>query len=131
MGMLNAFTEANGATAIVPGSHKDWRAPTTAEDHGRTLTDHVRITGQAGDALVYTGQHWHLVPLNYTTEALTAVLRQFLPYYVISMEAHVRATPAAVLRALPPQAAALIKEKLVPCYLWEWPLAPPLSLLRR
>lgn len=56
MWMLDDFTEENGATRIVPGSHLMGRQP----DHDRDK-DVVTIgaTGPAGSAMVFDGRLWH------------------------------------------------------------------------
>lgn len=56
MWMLDDFTEENGATRVVPGSHLMGRQP----DHDRDK-DVVTIgaTGPAGSAMVFDGRLWH------------------------------------------------------------------------
>ncbi|MBM3658147.1 MAG: hypothetical protein FJW95_01395 [Actinobacteria bacterium] len=54
--MLDGFTPDNGATRLVPGSH---RAPTSAPPPGLTVPHAVAPTGPAGSVLVFDGQCWH------------------------------------------------------------------------
>lgn len=53
--MLDDFTAENGATRIVPGSHKF----TTYAEDGKNYPDEVSATGSAGSVLVYNGSLWH------------------------------------------------------------------------
>ncbi len=54
--MLDAFTLDNGATRLVPGSH---RAATSAPPEGRAVPHVAAPTGPAGSVLVFDGQCWH------------------------------------------------------------------------
>lgn len=58
--MLDDFTQANGATRCVPGSH---RKPGKVTDHlADRLADHpaqVQLTGRAGSVAVFNGSLWH------------------------------------------------------------------------
>lgn len=54
--MIDAFTTDNGATHLVPGSH---RAPSAYPPENRTIP-HVAVpTGPAGSVLIFNGQCWH------------------------------------------------------------------------
>ncbi|WP_315981288.1 phytanoyl-CoA dioxygenase family protein [Aliamphritea spongicola] len=53
--MLEDFTEVNGATRILPGSHRFDRY---AED-GKVYTDEVTVTGKRGSVLLFDGALWH------------------------------------------------------------------------
>jgi ectoine hydroxylase-related dioxygenase (phytanoyl-CoA dioxygenase family) len=54
--MLDAFTADNGATRIVPGSH---RAETVEPAADVAVSHWVAPTGPAGSVLVFNGQCWH------------------------------------------------------------------------
>ena len=54
--MLDPFTADNGATRLVPGSH---RAATSAPPPGAAVPHVVAPTGPAGSVLVFDGQCWH------------------------------------------------------------------------
>lgn len=63
--LLDDFTDKNGATRLVPGTHtrpmgppKDWRQP------GRRHADELLVTAPAGSALVFSGHLWHSGTLN-------------------------------------------------------------------
>jgi ectoine hydroxylase-related dioxygenase (phytanoyl-CoA dioxygenase family) len=63
MWMLDDFTEDNGATRVVPGSHLLGHGP----DYGN-LPDTVPVTGPAGTVMVFDGRLWHQTGAN-TTES--------------------------------------------------------------
>jgi ectoine hydroxylase-related dioxygenase (phytanoyl-CoA dioxygenase family) len=62
--MLDDFTESNGATRIVPYSHK---IPKFPED-GIQYDDEILITGKVGDVIVINGALWHGSSANKTNK---------------------------------------------------------------
>ena len=62
--MLDDFTESNGATRIVPYSHKK----TTFPVNGMAYDDEILITGKAGDVIVINGALWHGSSVNKTNK---------------------------------------------------------------
>lgn len=56
MWMLDDFSEANGATRIVPGSHLAGRQPDPARDQDVAT---IGAVGPAGSAMVFDGRLWH------------------------------------------------------------------------
>jgi ectoine hydroxylase-related dioxygenase (phytanoyl-CoA dioxygenase family) len=61
MWMMDDFTDANGATRIVPGSHAEARNA-DPEAVGRT----VPVEAPAGTAMVFDGRVWHGTGANAT-----------------------------------------------------------------
>src|SRR5205814_506285 len=61
--MLDDFTVENGATRIVPGSHRKGRWPMLGED-----VDAIPITGRAGSALCFEARTWQQTGPNVTTD---------------------------------------------------------------
>jgi len=71
---LDDFTEANGATRFVPGSHR--------QDHGPETTDAAKtapIECRAGSIFIMDGRVWHQTGVNQTTDQTRAGL---FAYYV-------------------------------------------------
>ena len=66
MWMLDDFTPENGATCVVPGSHKRGHGPAPADLAGRATALPVRAP--AGTALVFDGRLWHQTGANVTAE---------------------------------------------------------------
>ncbi len=54
MWMLTDFTEENGATRVVPGSHLSGRAPGPGDHAGE-----IAVVGKRGSVLVWHGGLWH------------------------------------------------------------------------
>jgi hypothetical protein len=54
--MIDAFTPDNGATRLVPGSH---RAASSYPPEGCTIPHVFTPTGPAGSVLIFDGQCWH------------------------------------------------------------------------
>lgn len=60
MWMLDDFTVENGATRIVPGSHRDpRRIGEIHPDRQSPFSGEVRLTGKAGSVGVFNGNAWH------------------------------------------------------------------------
>jgi len=63
MWFLDDFTDENGATRIVPMSHKLGHAP----DYGKQY-DTVPVTGRRGSAMIFHGGLWHQTGANRTLD---------------------------------------------------------------
>ncbi|MBM85941.1 MAG: hypothetical protein CMM47_07960 [Rhodospirillaceae bacterium] len=72
--MMNDFTDANGGTRIVPGSHLAGRHPDPERDKD---IETIAAEGAAGTAIVTDGRVWHGTGENRTTKARTAMLLTF------------------------------------------------------
>lgn len=60
LGLIDAFTEENGATRVVPGSHLARRPPPKGfADPASRHPDQVVVTASAGSVLVFNGHLWH------------------------------------------------------------------------
>lgn len=102
--LLDDFTEANGATAWVPGTqtlmeHPD---PETFDERSE------RMTGRAGDALVFNGATWHAAMPNNGQGERTGVLLQYLPKFVRPMEDLLTGLPPHVLERATPTLRRLL-----------------------
>jgi ectoine hydroxylase-related dioxygenase (phytanoyl-CoA dioxygenase family) len=73
---LDDFTEENGATLIVPGSHKLLVVP----DRGLAPTTPARLTGTAGSIAVWDGRLHHATGLNRTANQRRRAV--FATYYL-------------------------------------------------
>jgi ectoine hydroxylase-related dioxygenase (phytanoyl-CoA dioxygenase family) len=82
--MLDAFTEASGATRVVPGSHHVPRPPPKsmqAPEHRHR--DEERALGQAGSVLVLNGHLWHAGARNESGASRRALQCQFVDRAVL------------------------------------------------
>jgi ectoine hydroxylase-related dioxygenase (phytanoyl-CoA dioxygenase family) len=58
--LLDDFTETNGATRVVPGSHRFGTVPRLAlADPAARHPDEVLVTGQAGTVVIFNSHLWH------------------------------------------------------------------------
>ncbi|WP_179380725.1 phytanoyl-CoA dioxygenase family protein [Jannaschia marina] len=103
--ILDPFTEASGATAYVPGTQKELRYPTEADDfHGRA----ERMLGDPGDTILFFGAAWHCAMPNRSDHERCAVLTNYLPKWVKPLEDMPGALPADFLAAAAPDLRQLL-----------------------
>ncbi|MBN3563490.1 phytanoyl-CoA dioxygenase family protein [Aliamphritea spongicola] len=76
--MLEDFTEVNGATRILPGSHRFDRY---AED-GKVYTDEVTVTGKRGSVLLFDGALWHGSSKKYDDSSRWAVILGYGRWFI-------------------------------------------------
>jgi ectoine hydroxylase-related dioxygenase (phytanoyl-CoA dioxygenase family) len=77
--MLDDFTEENGATRIVPGSHRWGRLPQDdMEDPGAPHPDEVLVLGSAGTAVIFNSHLWHGGTQNRTNKPRRALHSAFV-----------------------------------------------------
>jgi len=104
MWMISDFTAHNGATRVVPGSHRVQREP-TAEDFDAS----VPATGPAGSVLVFDGRIWHGTGANTTHDDYRwGVLTYFCRPWVRPQENFTLSTVPEVLDDAPPELAQLL-----------------------
>ena len=91
--MLDDFTAKNGATAILPGSHKRCVWP-DAEEFER---DHIQATGPAGSLLMFSAPIWHAGRANRSEAARTALLSSYRCKFIRQLEDFRRSVSAETL----------------------------------
>lgn len=97
MWMVDDFTEANGATRVVPGSHRSGTHPDPQHP-----PETVAATGPAGSALVFDGRLWHGTGCNRTDALRHGVLTYFARPFLRSQENFALSVSDAVLEEAPP-----------------------------
>jgi ectoine hydroxylase-related dioxygenase (phytanoyl-CoA dioxygenase family) len=102
MWALDDFTEANGATRVVPGSHK-WTDRQPVDPDGT-----VTVTMPAGSVLFIVGSLWHGGGANRTDRTRLGVLLEYAAGWLRPQENHVIAVPPAVVRTLEPRLQELL-----------------------
>jgi ectoine hydroxylase-related dioxygenase (phytanoyl-CoA dioxygenase family) len=98
MWMVSDFTEENGATRLVPGSHL--RTDVLAKTGLPTGTESVAATGIAGSALVFDGRLWHGTGKNTTDEPRFGVLSYHCRPWVRQQENNFLALPDKLVAGL-------------------------------
>ncbi len=81
--LLDPFTEETGATAYVPGSQKELRYPTEADNFYDKCE---RMLGEPGDVALFYGVAWHCAMPNKSDQDRSAVLINYLPKWVKPLE---------------------------------------------
>lgn len=77
--MLDPMTPSNGATRVVPGTHRTHRVPADVlEDPHAVHPEETILTGQGGDVAVLNGHCWHAGGINHTDEPRRALLAHYL-----------------------------------------------------
>lgn len=109
---LEEFTSANGATVIVPGSHR-WG------DEERPGPDAaaVCVPMPAGSALIYLGSVWHGGGANTTDQPRLGVVLHYAASWLRPVENHVLAVPPALARTLPERLQELLGYNIAPPFI--------------
>jgi ectoine hydroxylase-related dioxygenase (phytanoyl-CoA dioxygenase family) len=105
------FTEANGATRLVPDSHGWPRDRQPSEDEA------VTVEMAAGSALIYVGSTWHGGGPNRTDQLRPAILMEYVASWLRPQETQLLAVPAEMARDLPRELQELLGYNVFPPFL--------------
>lgn len=111
MWALDDFTEANGATLIVPGSHRTSPSEMPPDDDG------VVATMPAGSVMFYVGTVWHGGGANHSDARRLGVILEYAASWLRAQENHVTAVPVEVVRTLEPRLQELLGYNIHPPFL--------------
>lgn len=76
--LLSDFTETNGATRVVPGSHRSGKTPQDVMyDAKADHPDQLMLLGEAGTVVVFNSHTWHGGTLNQTKQPRRAMHSYF------------------------------------------------------
>jgi ectoine hydroxylase-related dioxygenase (phytanoyl-CoA dioxygenase family) len=111
MWALDDFTEANGATHVVPGSHR-W----TERRPDETSTT-VRAVMPAGSVMFFLGSVFHGGGANMTERPRLGVILEYAAGYLRPQENHILAVPKATVRTLPQRLQELLGYNIAPPFI--------------
>ena len=111
MWALDDFTEANGATRVIPGSHR-W-IDERPDDGAAT----VRAEMRAGSAMVYVGSLWHGGGANTTERPRLGVAIEYVAAWLRPQETQLLAVAPEVARGLPERLQELLGYNVYPPFL--------------
>lgn len=109
---LEDFTEANGATQLVPGSHR-WGG----EHPNDAAREMVTATMSAGSVLVFDGALWHRGGANRSAGTRLCISPQYCQPWLRTQESQLLICPPAVARHYPPRARAMLGYSIHPPFI--------------
>ena len=104
MWALTDFTEANGATRIVPGSHRLERPPA----YGKERAESVAAEMPKGSVLVWNGSLWHGGGANRTRERRVGVAMNYCAGFIRQQENQQLGIPLETARGFEPRLRELV-----------------------
>jgi ectoine hydroxylase-related dioxygenase (phytanoyl-CoA dioxygenase family) len=106
---LDEFTEANGATRLIPGSHR-WEPGRRPADSDQV----VAATMTPGTVMFYLGGLWHGGGANRTAQPRLGVILEYAAGWLRPQENHCLAVPRAIARDLPARLQELLGYGIYP-----------------
>ena len=125
MWAFDDFTEKNGATRIVPGSHRG------ALDQAGSDTPTVAAEMPAGSAMIYLGSVWHGGGANRTESARLGVAIEYVAGWLRPQETQLLAVPRETTRTLSPRLQELLGYDVYPPFVGYVDGRHPRRLLER
>ncbi|MGO8871072.1 MAG: phytanoyl-CoA dioxygenase family protein [Acidimicrobiales bacterium] len=103
MWALTDFTEANGATRLVPGSHKAVESPDLGRDYDTVAAEMPR-----GSVLVWHGSLWHGGGANTTQTRRVGIAMNYCAGYIRQQENQQLGLPTDTVRRFPQRLRQLV-----------------------
>lgn len=94
--MIDDFTDTNGATRVVPKSHKIREFAKDGESH----KDEILITGKRGSALIFNANLWHGGGPNHDGTSRWAYALGYARWFIKPSFDYMRNTPSEIYNAL-------------------------------
>ena len=104
---LDDFTEENGATRIIPGSHR-------SHDRPDPSTPTIGAAMPAGSVMFYLGSVWHGGGANQTDATRLGVILEYVAGWLRPQENHLLAVPRDVAVTLPERLQELLGYNIYP-----------------
>ena len=111
MWALCDFTADNGATRLIPGSHR-WPGDRRPDE-----SETVAVTMPAGSVLIYLGGLWHGGGANRTDRPRPGLLLEYVVSWLRPQETQLIAVPPDVARTLPDRLQELLGYNVYPPFL--------------
>jgi ectoine hydroxylase-related dioxygenase (phytanoyl-CoA dioxygenase family) len=109
---LDEFTEDNGATRFIPGSHR-WEPGRRPDPRDPVQT----ATLSPGEVMFYLGSLWHGGGANRTARPRLGVILEYVAAWLRPQENHCLAVPRDVVRKLPERLQELLGYNIYPPFL--------------
>jgi ectoine hydroxylase-related dioxygenase (phytanoyl-CoA dioxygenase family) len=106
---LDDFTAANGATRLVPESHR-WVPERIPDERSELMSAEM----PAGSVMFYLGNLWHGGGANRTERPRLGVILEYVVSWLRPQENHCLAVPRSVARALPERLQELLGYNIFP-----------------
>ncbi len=107
--LLVDFTEENGATRIVPGSHKSGQNPKDAmDDPWAPHPEEIQLTAPAGTVVIFNSHLWHGGTVNHTDSPRYALHSYFTRRQNAPQTDHKALISEATLTRLSPEARFIL-----------------------
>jgi ectoine hydroxylase-related dioxygenase (phytanoyl-CoA dioxygenase family) len=103
MWALTDFTEENGATRVVPGSHKSTRSPKYGQPY-----ESIPAVMSRGSVLVWHGSLWHGGGANRTSERRVGIAMNYCAGYIRQQENQQLGIPLDTIRGFAPRLRELV-----------------------
>ena len=119
IGAIDAFTQANGATEVIPGSHL-WSEEEVAERRKDTKALEALLAPMeipAGACFVFPGKLLHRGGANRTDKPRLAFTNQYCAGWARPQENFFLSVPKEIVRAMSPRAQALLGYELWPSFM--------------
>lgn len=120
---IDDFTADNGATVLLPGSHRWGRRPPGPDDPA------VPVVMPAGSCVFFVGTLWHGGGANTTDHARLAITAQYCQPWLRPMEAFTLSIPRDMARTLSPDLQRMIGYSIHPPFVGAVDGLHPLRLL--
>jgi len=98
MWAITDFTEANGATRIIPGSHRRDRSPSYGKSY-----DSIPAEMKRGSVLVWHGSLWHGGGANRSNRRRTGIAMNYCAGWLRQQENQQLGLPLEIVRRFPPR----------------------------
>ena len=108
---IDEFTEDNGATLIVPGSH------TWGDDRTPRESDAIKAVMPQGSVVFFLGTTWHCGGANQSDTARFAITHQYCEAYMRQQENYLLELSKETVRSLSPELQSLVGYSIYPPFM--------------